>query len=72
MKIKNIIPLSFILALLFINVNSSLACTMFTASQGDAVLAGNNEDWYPVDTQVRFISAKNGYHSMAIFGFTDI
>ncbi|MHA2073074.1 MAG: carcinine hydrolase/isopenicillin-N N-acyltransferase family protein [Candidatus Hodarchaeales archaeon] len=72
MKTKNIIPLSFLLALLFINVNSSLACTVFTASQGDTVLAGNNEDWYPVDTQVRFISAKNGYHGMAIFGFTDI
>jgi hypothetical protein len=45
---------------------------VFTASQGDTVLAGNNEDWYPVDTQVRFISSKNGYHGMAIFGFTDI
>ena len=70
-KKKVIIPLSLVLSLLIITVSSSSACTVFTASQGDTVLAGNNEDWYPVDTQIRFISAKNNHHGMVVFGFPD-
>jgi hypothetical protein len=72
LKKRVIIPLSFVLSLLIITVYSCSACTVFTASQGDKVLAGNNEDWYPVDTQVRFIPAINDSHGMAIFGFSDI
>ncbi len=71
MKKKVIILLSLVLSLLIITVSSSSACTVFTASQGNTVLAGNNEDWYPVDTQVRFIPAKNDHHGMVVFGFPD-
>lgn len=71
MKKEVIIPLPLVLFLLIITVSSSSACTVFTASQGDTVLAGNNEDWYPVDTQVLFIPAKNHQHGMVVFGFPD-
>ncbi|MHA2296056.1 MAG: carcinine hydrolase/isopenicillin-N N-acyltransferase family protein [Candidatus Hodarchaeales archaeon] len=71
MKIKVVIPSSLILTLLVITVTSSSACTVFAASQDNAVFAGNNEDWYHLDTQVRFIPARNGHHGAAIFGFVD-
>jgi penicillin V acylase-like amidase (Ntn superfamily) len=57
--------------LLITIVTSSSACTVFTASQGETVLAGNNEDWYFSETQAQFIPARNDEFGLVIFGFSD-
>jgi choloylglycine hydrolase len=41
-------------------VNSASACTGFTASEGENVLAGSNEDWCDPDFNIRFLPAKYG------------
>ncbi len=71
-KIRLIVVI--LVALIFaINTFDSVsACTVFTASQGDVILAGNNEDWLPTDTFVRFHPGVMGHFYGAItFGFED-
>lgn len=48
---------------------SPQACTIFKAIEGDAVWAGNNEDWSNPNTRVWFLPAENGKHGMICFGF---
>jgi len=45
------------------------ACTVFYASQGDTVLAGNNEDWVNPNTKVWFEPAEKGKYGRVFFGF---
>ncbi len=71
MKSKYIIPLVIVFYLLTTIVTSSSACTVFTASQGETVLAGNNEDWNFVETQARFVPSAKGDYGLVIFGFSD-
>jgi penicillin V acylase-like amidase (Ntn superfamily) len=47
----------------------SSACTVFTISKGDVVLAGNNEDWKSPNTKIWFVPAKDGKCGGVYFGF---
>ena len=47
----------------------SLACTVFCASEGDVVLAGNNEDWKNPNTKIWFVPPKDGKYGGVYFGF---
>lgn len=48
---------------------SPQACTIFKATEGDTVWAGNNEDWSNPKSRVWFLPAENGKHGMICFGF---
>jgi hypothetical protein len=51
------------------------ACTVFLVARGDAVLAGNNEDWVDPDTRVWFVPAQQKKRRTTLgrvyFGFSD-
>lgn len=47
------------------------ACTVFTASIGDTVLFGNNEDWPDTNTHVWFQPATETEYGGVYFGFGD-
>ncbi len=47
-------------------------CTVFTASIGDTVLFGNNEDWPDTDTRVWFLPATETEYGGVYFGFSDL
>ncbi|KYK35168.1 MAG: hypothetical protein AYK18_13370 [Theionarchaea archaeon DG-70] len=46
-------------------------CTVFTASVGDTVLFGNNEDWPDTNTRVWFLPATETEYGGVYFGFSD-
>lgn len=46
-------------------------CTVFFASDGTNVLAGNNEDFYNPSTRVWFLPAEEGKYGRLYFGFDD-
>ncbi|MBN2131226.1 MAG: hypothetical protein JW741_17130 [Sedimentisphaerales bacterium] len=48
------------------------ACTAFLATDGDVVLAGNNEDYVNPRTKVRFVPAEEGRYGRIYFGFDDL
>jgi len=52
-------------------IQSVSACTIFMASSGDGVLAGNNEDWYIVDSYIQFIPGDEGEYGQVYFGTTE-
>jgi hypothetical protein len=45
------------------------ACTIFTASQGDTVLFGNNEDWHSPDLIVGFTAPQQGLYGSVGVGY---
>lgn len=47
---------------------AALACTIFTASDSNSVLAGNNEDYW-LDGYIHFTPAAEGYYGRVTFGF---
>jgi len=47
------------------------ACTGFLISDGKSVLAGNNEDYWNPNTEVRFVPAGDGRYGRVYFGFDD-
>lgn len=47
------------------------ACTGFLISDGKTVLAGNNEDYWNPNTEVRFVPAEDGRYGRVYFGFND-
>lgn len=49
--------------------NISLACTGFTASDGNLVLFGNNEDWYDPDPYIRIYPAESGIYGRLFIEF---
>jgi hypothetical protein len=60
----------YILILQFFFIGTPLcACTVFYASQGDAVLAGNNEDWKNPLTKVWFEPKGKSKYGRVFFGF---
>ena len=71
MKSKYVISLIAIMYIIITMVSDASACTIFTASQNETVLVGNNEDWFFVDSQASFIPATNGFNGLVIFGFSD-
>ncbi len=59
-----------ILATLIVTTSSSVsACTGFTASQGDTVLVGNNEDWFDPDPYIRVYPPENEKYGRIFFEF---
>ncbi|MFW9993901.1 MAG: carcinine hydrolase/isopenicillin-N N-acyltransferase family protein [Candidatus Odinarchaeota archaeon] len=57
--------------LISITATSVSACTVFTASQDDTILVANNEDWFALDSYIRYYPASNGHHGAVFFGFAD-
>ena len=57
------------LTCLLLSYQHSPACTVFYASTGDVVLAGNNEDWKNPNTKIRFVPPKDGKYGGVYFGF---
>lgn len=47
------------------------ACTIFMASSGDDVLAGNNEDWYPINSYIQFIPGDEEEFGQVYFGTSE-
>jgi hypothetical protein len=45
------------------------SCTIFTASYGDTVLFGNNEDWINPNTYYWAVPPKDGHYGAVYFGF---
>lgn len=69
MKKHLILLLSFSL---FISLSSNtLGCTIFTASNTDIVLVGNNEDWNNTNTRVWFLPAEKGKFGRVFFGYNN-
>jgi penicillin V acylase-like amidase (Ntn superfamily) len=58
-----------IFACLLLSYEHPSACTVFYASIGDVVLAGNNEDWKNPNTKIWFVPAKDGKYGGVYFGF---
>lgn len=50
---------------------NTLGCTIFTASNTDTVLVGNNEDWNNINTRVWFLPAEHGKFGRVFFGFNN-
>jgi uncharacterized membrane protein YuzA (DUF378 family) len=49
-----------------------LPCTIFTSSEGNLVLFGNNEDWYVPGTYIWTIPPKEDQFGVVYFGFDDL
>src|SRR5688572_8392247 len=49
----------------------SFACLVFCVSDGEQVLAGNNEDYFVPDTRMWFVPAEAGKHGRVYFGYVD-
>jgi hypothetical protein len=45
------------------------SCTIFTASHGDTVLFGNNEDWINPNTYYWVVPSRGGDYGVVYFGF---
>ena len=45
------------------------SCTIFTASYGDTVLFGNNEDWINPNTYYWVVPSRGGDYGVVYFGF---
>jgi len=64
-----------VILLVFFIISSALlispisACTGFTASEGDNVLTGDNEDWYYPFFNARFFPSENGKYGKILFDF---
>jgi PKD repeat protein len=56
---------------LLISIHSLHACTGITASSGDTVLFGNNEDWNDPDTYIWFVPSAPGVFGGVYFGYGD-
>jgi len=62
--------IKFISLLVFITlISSAYACSMFTKTQDDYTLVGNNEDWKDTKTVVWFVPAEEGKYGAAYLGF---
>ena len=46
-------------------------CLVFCVSDGELVLAGNNEDWLDPDTRMWFVPGEDGKHGRMFFGYAD-
>jgi len=62
-----VIPL--FLTCLLLTCQHPSACTVFCASNDDAVIAGNNEDWKNPNTKIWIVPAKDGKYGGVYFGF---
>ena len=65
---KNVNMIFLALFLLVLN-NPTSACTGITASKGDTVLFGNNEDWNDPHTYVWYVPSEEGKYGGMYFGY---
>jgi len=75
LKAKQAIKLVIIIQTIILSTLSSpgvLACTIFTASQEDIVLFGNNEDYSNPNTYIWVIPPTNETYGGVYFGFDDL
>ncbi|MHA2370003.1 MAG: hypothetical protein ACXADX_14395 [Candidatus Hodarchaeales archaeon] len=61
----------FLLTLTAIPCTHSLACTIISASIGDTVLYGNNEDWNLPNTFIWFVPAQGDAHGYCYVGYDE-
>ena len=62
--------LTILFAIILISFQGTvMACTGFTASEGDLVLFGNNEDWYDPDPYIRIHPAEQNKHGRLYIEF---
>ncbi len=47
----------------------SQACTVFSAAQGDIILAAANKDWDNINTRILFLPASEGKYGRVYFGY---
>lgn len=58
-----------IAGLLVLFANCSFGCTIFTASLGNIVFAGNNEDMCTTNTEIHLIPGTDGKYGRIFWGF---
>jgi choloylglycine hydrolase len=66
--LKKILIILFLIVFLTLQ-NISIGCTGFTASEGDMVLFGNNEDWNDPDPYIRVHPAEQNKHGRLYIEF---
>ncbi|UCE18247.1 MAG: T9SS type A sorting domain-containing protein [Gemmatimonadota bacterium] len=59
------------IVLILISNTSALACTGITASRGNTILFGNNEDWNDHDTYIWFTQPAEGKFGGVYFGYSN-
>ena len=65
---KNILFLLISLITFALNIPSK-ACTVFSAAQGDVILAATNKDWDNINTRILFLPASEGKYGRVYFGY---
>lgn len=66
---KHIVTLFLLTLIIFIFSQPSKACTVFSASQGDVILAAANKDWDNINTRILFLPASDGKYGRVYFGY---
>lgn len=62
--------IAIVLFLYLVSVHApALACTVFASTDGESVMAGNNEDWLERDTFMWFLPAQDGKFGRVFYGF---
>jgi hypothetical protein len=65
---RYLINIGFLILLLFLNTTVH-ACTVFYYSDGENILAGNNEDWPEPFTKIWYVPAEEGKYGVVYFGW---
>jgi hypothetical protein len=60
-----------IMFLSIIFFNRAYSCSIFYASVGNSILAGNSEDWDDINSMIKFIPPQNGKYGRIVYGFKD-
>ena len=71
MNQKNRVTIIIGTLLVFLFVQPVSACTIFMASSGTEVLAGNNEDWYTINSYIQFVPGEEGEYGQVYFGTSE-
>lgn len=66
---KNILSLIFSIQILLVFPQQGKACTVFSAAQGDVILAAANKDWDNINTRILFLPASDGKYGRVYFGY---
>ncbi len=68
-KLHTLVLLLILISFLAGTIKTTSACTIFTISNGDKVLFGNNEDWYDPNTYIWFEMPEKGKYGGVYLGF---
>ena len=66
---KNIFSLILFIQIIFVFPQQGIACTVFSAAQGDVVLAAANKDWDNINTRIFFMPSSDGKYGRVYFGY---